>query len=242
MWAAVLLPPYLRDRNETRAAGSGSPLRSRLNALTSSFSGGRSYLPVAGSGQSAEEVPLPSGSRQPVGGPAVVRSGAEVMPQSSAVQIIGPANQRRDESSSRVTQLRPVGQADPDEAPAPAPAPAPAAREHAAGERRSGSAIARQRRREVLYTLLGLVGLTLVATIALGGPVLYLQLLADVALVGYVYLLVRHRKVHAEQEMKVAFLPHGGNGASATALLQQGGGWNPGTNRDNIRVLRAEAN
>ena len=54
---------------------------------------------------------------------------------------------------------------------------------------------------------------------------------------------LKRRKVTAEQEIKVAFLPHGGNGASATALLEQGGGWNPGTSNDsNIRVLRAEAN
>jgi hypothetical protein len=41
-------------------------------------------------------------------------------------------------------------------------------------------------------------------------------------------LLIRHQKLRAEREIKVAFLPHGGEGASATELLAQGGGFRPG--------------
>jgi hypothetical protein len=238
MWAAVLLPPYLRDRNETRAAGSRGPLRSRLDALTSSFSGRGSYLPVGGSGRSASEVPLPHGAKQAVHPPGA-GAGSSFLPQSSAVQILGPEGRRTDAATGQVTPLRPAGSAAAEIA---ACATEPV--EDAPARKKTGAAIARQRRRDVLHLLLGLVGLTLVATVALGGPVLYANLLADVALVTYVYLLVQRRKVHAEQEMKVAFLPHGGNGVSATALLAQGGGWNPGsgTSVDNIRVLRAEAN
>ncbi|MEL7210492.1 MAG: hypothetical protein AAGK32_20055, partial [Actinomycetota bacterium] len=221
MWAAVLLPPYLRDRNETKAAGSGQGgVRNRIEALTSSFSGGgRSYLPVGSSGQSASQVPLPPGARQAVAAPA-----AERIPVSSAVQVLD--DEGRPARSADVPRLRPVGEpaavevADPEPEAAPSPAP-----------RRpgSGSAFARRRRRDVLHTLMGIAGVTLVAALGLGGgPLLYLHLLADVALIGFVYLLVQRRKVSAEQEMKVAFLPHGGTGASATALLADGGGWNPG--------------
>ena len=91
MWAAVLLPPYLRDRNESRAGGSGNTVRTRIDALTSSFSGKSSYLPVQASGQSASQVPLPHGAKQPIGVAPVAAESAETMPQSSAVQILGPA-------------------------------------------------------------------------------------------------------------------------------------------------------
>jgi hypothetical protein len=239
MWAAVLLPPYLRDRNETGAGGSRNSVRNRIGALTSSFSGGRSYLPVGASGQSTGRAPLPHGAKHPVGGPRAV-DGPETMPQSSAVQILDASGQR---PADHVAQLRPVGSTAAVNSAAPVAEPVLEPSEDARTKKRSASAFARQRRRDVLHTLMGLAGITLVATVALGGPMLYVQLLADAALITYVYLLVRRRKVTAEQEMKVAFLPHGGNGASATALLEQGGGWNPGTTPvDNLRVLRAEAN
>jgi len=239
MWAAVLLPPYLRDRNESRAGGSGNTVRTRIDALTSSFSGKSSYLPVQASGQSASQVPLPHGAKQPIGIAPVAAESAETMPQSSAVQILGPAGQRTEPAARPVTKLHAVGSAAPVQSIEPARGTAP----DTSHKQRSAAAFARQRRRDVLHTLMGLAGITLVATVALGGPMLYVQLLADAALIGYVYLLIKRRKVTAEQEIKVAFLPHGGNGASATALLEQGGGWNPGTSNDsNIRVLRAEAN
>lgn len=236
MWAAVLLPPYLRDRSETKAATNRSPVRQRLEALTSSLPGSRSHLPVHGSGQSASEVPLPAGARHPVGGPGLVDTGADRVPQSSAVQVLGPAGGSDNRAPSPVTRLH--------TATAPTTtAPAPVATDGGteARARQSGSSFARRRRRDVLHLLLGLAGITLMAAIALGGPLLYLHLLVDVVLIGFVYLLVQRQKAHAEREIKVAFLPHGGTGASATALLEQGGGWNPGT-RDNLRVLRAEAN
>ena len=243
MWAAVLLPPYLRDRNESRAGGSGNTVRTRIDALTSSFSGKSSYLPVQASGQSASQVPLPHGAKQPIGVAPVAAESAETMPQSSAVQILGPAGQRPEPAARPVTRLHAVGSAAPVQSIEPAPEPARETAPDTSDKQRSAAAFARQRRRDVLHTLMGLAGITLVATVALGGPMLYVQLLADAALIGYVYLLIKRRKVTAEQEIKVAFLPHGGNGVSATALLEQGGGWNPGTvNDSNIRVLRAEAN
>ena len=243
MWAAVLLPPYLRDRNETKAAGSRSPVRNRIDALTSSLSGGRSYLPARTSGQAASQVPLPPGAREPVRGPEVHADGSRGVPQSSAVQILTPSGRAEEPAGSngRVAELRPRDAA--------APTTASSTTESVAGPTtaepnrpRSAASIARQRRRDVLHTLLGLAGITLVAGVALGGPVLFAHLLVDAVLIAYVYLLIQRRKVSAEQEIKVAFLPHGGAGASATALLEEGGGWNPGSPADNIRVLRAKAN
>lgn len=58
MWAAVLLPPYLRDRNDNRAATGGS-VANRLSALTRSF-GARDrsgYLPVASSSLGTPRTP-----------------------------------------------------------------------------------------------------------------------------------------------------------------------------------------
>jgi hypothetical protein len=164
------------------------------------------------------------------------------MPQSSAVQILGPAGQRSESSVSTVSQLRPVGSTAAVESEAVVAEATPEPTEEASAEKRSASATARQRRRDVLHALMGFAGITLVAAVALGGPMLYVQLLADAALITYVYLLVRRRKATAEREIKVAFLPHGGNGASATALLEEGGGWTPGSSADNLRVLRAGAN
>lgn len=57
---------------------------------------------------------------------------------------------------------------------------------------------ARRRRRDVLFTLLGGAGLTLVMAVLLGGPVVALHLFVDVLLVSYVALLV-----HAQQSAEV---------------------------------------
>src|SRR3712207_283233 len=99
MWAAVLLPPYLRDRNDTRAAGSQSPVSNKLDALSRSF-GNRDrsgYLPVTSSSLGAPQQPgspLPAGARHPLprrGAPQLVPSSPE--PQSSAFSIIGPKHE-----------------------------------------------------------------------------------------------------------------------------------------------------
>ena len=59
MWAAVLLPPYLRDRNDTRAAGGSTPVSNKLDALSRSF-GHRDrsgYLPVTSSSRGSPQAP-----------------------------------------------------------------------------------------------------------------------------------------------------------------------------------------
>jgi hypothetical protein len=55
----------------------------------------------------------------------------------------------------------------------------------------------RKRRQDVLITLGSAVVLTLLATVAFGGPFLYLQLLADVLLIAYLLLLAQVSGVQA---------------------------------------------
>jgi hypothetical protein len=67
-------------------------------------------------------------------------------------------------------------------------------------------AAARKRRRDVLFTLAGAAGFTLLLAIAFGGPALLLHLGVDVALGLYVYLLVQLRKL--AQEPPVTVVPY----------------------------------
>lgn len=65
-----------------------------------------------------------------------------------------------------------------------------------------------RRRRDVFVALLGAAATTLVLGLLPSlRALLYAHLVVDVLLVTYVALLVRHRTVAAEQEMKVRFLP-----------------------------------
>ena len=83
---------------------------------------------------------------------------------------------------------------------------------------------ARKRRRDVFHTLLGATGGTFVLSFALGGPMFMLFLLSAAALGGYVVLLLQVQKSEAERDIKVAFLPHGGEGVAPSTLLRQAGG------------------
>jgi hypothetical protein len=253
MWAAVLLPPYLRDRNDTRAAGTQSPVSSKLDALSRSF-GHRDrsgYLPVTSSSLGSAQQPgspLPAGSRHPLtrrGAPQLVPSAPE--PQSSAFSIIGTKGEVEvgevaELADEDVSYLLAPEEDDATEVADVARAAIPS---HVLASRS-----ARKRRREVLYTLVAASGLSFLMAIGLGGPVLALHLLIDVALVAYVAMLIRLQKAKAEREIKVAFLPHGGEGASATELLAQGGGFRPGNvdlapveiDSTAFRVVRSQAN
>lgn len=221
MWTAVLLPPYLRDRNDTRAAGPQSPVGNRLSSLSKSF-GNRErsgYLPVSSHSLGAAQQPgspLPAGARHPLtrrGAPVAVPDPPQ---QSTAFSILGPTGRLEDDPQYLLAPDEDLG----DEAPvATARAIPPAV---------LAARAARKRRREVLYTLLAASGLSLLMAIGLGGPVIALHLLIDLMLITYVALLVRRQKARAEREIKVAFLPHGGEGISPSELLAQGGGFRPG--------------
>jgi hypothetical protein len=222
MWTAVLLPPYLRDRNDTRAAGPPSPVGNRLSSLSKSF-GNRErsgYLPVASRSLGTAQQPgspLPAGARHPLTRRGAPQAVPDPPPQSTAFSILGPAGRLEDDDARYL--LAPdedLGDSAPDATRRAIPPDVLAAR------------AARKRRREVLYTLLAASGLSLLMAVGLGGPVIVLHLLIDVMLITYVALLVRRQKARAEREIKVAFLPHGGEGISPSELLAQGGGFRPG--------------
>jgi len=65
---------------------------------------------------------------------------------------------------------------------------------------------ARERRKNVLFALAGAALVTLALTVLLGGPFLYLQLLTDVLLAGYVLLLVQTQRMAVERQAKVRYL------------------------------------
>jgi hypothetical protein len=69
-----------------------------------------------------------------------------------------------------------------------------------------GQAEIKKRRKDVFLTLLGVVGVTFLLAVAMGGSMWMLQLLADVALVAYVGLLIRFQQVASERDLKVRFL------------------------------------
>jgi len=80
--------------------------------------------------------------------------------------------------------------------------------------------LAAQRRRRILGLLVASALTTLVLAFVLGGWFVMANLFADALLVAYIALMVRTLRMHAEREMKVAFLPHRASGAEPTTLLQ----------------------
>jgi Flp pilus assembly protein TadB len=80
---------------------------------------------------------------------------------------------------------------------------------------------ARRRRRDVLAGLGGFAVFTLAIFLLVGGPTIYLQLLADVLLVGYVGLLAYSQRLARERREKVRYLHHDDDfGAEPAYLLQ----------------------
>lgn len=227
MWVAVLLPPYLRNRG---GSGSGSvhSFRRKLDTLERATPGSLSkghvsaYLPVDGRsvhGPQPLDGPLPAGARHPLqhgGGPRLVPVPTE------GVQVIRPTG---------VEAVAPVDE-DPSYLLAPSadagPAPTAAGVDRGIPSSVLAARAARKRRREVLYTLLAASGVTLLMGLVLGPAALVLHLLVDLALGGYVYLLITMQKARAERDIKVAFLPHQNHDAEPSRLLETGGGWQPG--------------
>ena len=90
---------------------------------------------------------------------------------------------------------------------------------YAVGYRRPSALELQQRRQRVLLALLGLV----IFTLALGllVPVFFaLNVVADVALVGYIALLARARALAVERESKVRYLRPGPSAAGCGALRE----------------------
>jgi Flp pilus assembly protein TadB len=128
IWAAVLLPPYLQSRSESRPADSITSFQRQLSVLERRSGGQYRHNPYA---------------PRPVNRSALALSRAD----------------------------------------------------------------ARRRRRDVLFTLMGASGLTLVLAFFLQGPVWVLHLGVDLLLVAYVVLLVQAQQRATERQMKVRYLP-----------------------------------
>jgi Flp pilus assembly protein TadB len=65
---------------------------------------------------------------------------------------------------------------------------------------------ARRRRRDVLFALAGVALFTLMLAVVMGGPFVYLHVLADVALVGYLGLLAHTQRLAADRRNKVRYI------------------------------------
>jgi hypothetical protein len=66
---------------------------------------------------------------------------------------------------------------------------------------------AQKRRRDVLFILAGIAVATLFLAVLTRMPPLFaLQVLADIALGGYIYLLIQHKHRAREQQAKVRYL------------------------------------
>lgn len=110
--------------------------------------------------------------------------------------------------SSFRNDLAVLGRATPSAGPSasiPASSPLAAGAERLQGTP-AGRSAARKRRRDVLLTLLGTAGFTLLLALAFGGPMIALHLVVDATLAGYAYLLVQVRKLSAERTAKVRYL------------------------------------
>lgn len=70
----------------------------------------------------------------------------------------------------------------------------------------NGRAAARKRRRDVLFVLAGTAAFTLLLALAFGGLAILLHLAVDVALAGYVFLLVQMRKMATDRATTVRYL------------------------------------
>jgi hypothetical protein len=76
-----------------------------------------------------------------------------------------------------------------------------------------------KRRRDVLFSLLGAMGVTLLLGAVPSMRVLWgLHVVLDLAFAGYVAALVRLRNIAAERDMKLRFLPGAAHAEPALAL------------------------
>jgi hypothetical protein len=65
---------------------------------------------------------------------------------------------------------------------------------------------AKERRKNILFGLAGFALVTLAGAVTMGGAMVYLHLLADLALGGYVVLLVQTQRLAEERHHKVRYL------------------------------------
>lgn len=172
LWAAVLLPDFLRRRGTRRSADSISAFNRNLSVL---------------------------GNASPVGHnrPSVAPNGAN-----RSVSNVLPFVPRTVSDTIHPLATEPVG-AEPSDPVRPTPA------------RRSPAA---QRRQDIIVGLAALSLLTLLAMLTFGGPLLYLHLLVDVALVAYLAAALNVSRVE-NLRSRVAYLPQQSSSVLSSAPL-----------------------
>ena len=196
LWAAVLLPDFLRRRTTRRSGDSISSFSRHLSVLERSHQ--------RSTGMTSNVVRIGQRSTAP-------RAGAPLStPVAPLVARRGPAGAQR--PAPRPGHARPA-------APRPSVPHAAAQRSSdAAPVRRSG---AQQRRQDVIVALLAASLLSFLATLTFSGLFLYLHVLIDLALVAYVAaVLTVTRRVQA-RSAQVSYLPQRSAMVPATAHQQQ---------------------
>jgi hypothetical protein len=101
---------------------------------------------------------------------------------------------------------------------------------------------AQKRRRDVLFVLVGVAAATLfLAALTRSTAFIALQLLADIALGGYVYLLIQHKQRGQEQQEKVQFLSSAYREPVPSFATQYAGRPSSESNGPNLVPLRQTA-
>jgi hypothetical protein len=178
LWVAVLLPDFLRRRSTRRTGDSISNFTHHLSVLERSN-------PLAGSGRRSGRVLSP---RQPRPMPTNVVQMTPRIARPRAGAVASPAAQTARPAPAARTG-RPVG--------------APSSR--TGGPQRMTRSQAQQRRQDVIVALSAAALLTLLATVAFGGVMLYLHLLVDLLFVAYLGLLLMAPK-RAAKRPQVTYL------------------------------------
>lgn len=186
-WAAVLLPPYLKDRRSTAGSFRRLPASNTANP--------QRFMPLqnAPTGYAKSAVLSPTGMRS-AGSPRSA-IGSNVVPLRPLSGSAAPVTSGVPES----TYLRQQ------------PISANEASLHAALDAPNSAGIgvptstsaARERRRQILIALMGLSFVTLLLAMFARGTWIPVTVLVNIALVGYVILLVRHRQAVADRLRKV---------------------------------------
>lgn len=218
----VLLPPYLRDR---RSSG-----RTFGSMQSGGANSAQRFLPLqqVSTRYSTSAVSSPTGMSPSGVNPLGTQATAAASPAQSGVQNLGLARLAQTsvgaapQATGNVVQLRPLDGAtssEPDRAPLATSAAAyleeaPSHEESLLHQARgasdnaglgmpSSTSAARERRRQVILWLTGVAVLTLLLALFVGGRWVAAHVLVDVAMIGYVILLVRHRQLMEDQVTKV---------------------------------------
>jgi hypothetical protein len=186
-WAAVLVPPLIRNRLENRPNSSVTDFRRQLNKLQSTVPS-RAGAPMRGMARPLAQSPLqrPAAGGRPGTQPAQLRRGAggrsHGQRQGTIVRDREPqaAPRRRSHGDPTGGQRRPR----PDDHRRPVREPSPASTE-----------LMRRRRTNVLFMLVTLVGATLfLAATTQSAAMLYVFAIAFLALCAYGYMLSQVRQ------------------------------------------------